>query len=36
MTLGSQDFFWLRVRSAPDASGAQPATQSMPIITSLS
>lgn len=35
VTLGSQDFFWLRVRSAPDASGVQPPTQSMPIITSL-
>ena len=35
VTLGSQDFFWLRVRSAPDALGVQPPTQSMPIITSL-
>lgn len=35
LTLGSQDFFWLRLRSAPDAGGAHPTTQALPIISTI-
>ncbi|NKE10427.1 maltose alpha-D-glucosyltransferase [Kocuria subflava] len=34
-TLGSQDFYWLRVRSAPDSDGNQPETRALPIVSSL-
>ena len=32
MTLGSQDFFWLRLRQAPSTDGNHPETVAMPII----
>ncbi|WP_441327460.1 maltose alpha-D-glucosyltransferase [Kocuria sp.] len=35
VTLGSQDFYWLRVRSAPDSDGNQPETRALPIVSSL-
>ena len=32
ITLGSQDFFWLRLRTAPSTDGSHPETVAMPII----
>ncbi|NHU85845.1 maltose alpha-D-glucosyltransferase [Kocuria sp. JC486] len=35
VTLGTQDFYWLRLRGAPDADGNQPETRALPIVSSL-